>query len=278
MEYSRKQPSCDVFRQKDFCLSGLWGGDAESTNLLFFSIGSPCTNAGAYPACCTAGFLWSPLSQERGPGDHVELHCEAVGNPVPEIQWWFQGPAPDTPCAQLWDGARQDRVHIHTTYRQHAASTLSIAGLTVDDVGTYECRASNDPDRNHLTRAPRIRWVHAQASVLFREREWRHTDPGPSQPPGPSLQVPLSPLACTPPPPPGLADHTQAPSPTLHIEHCSRPASPGSTSYLAPAPSRPRLHPFSPPPALHLLPPSLHPVEWRVLVSMILEGSWVSTL
>uniref|UniRef100_G3SU41 Basigin n=1 Tax=Loxodonta africana TaxID=9785 RepID=G3SU41_LOXAF len=121
-------------------------------------------------ACCTAGFLWSPLSQERGPGDHVELHCEAVGNPVPEIQWWFQGPAPDTPCAQLWDGARQDRVHIHTTYRQHAASTLSIAGLTVDDVGTYECRASNDPDRNHLTRAPRIRWVHAQASVLFREQ------------------------------------------------------------------------------------------------------------
>ncbi|XP_006898015.1 PREDICTED: basigin [Elephantulus edwardii] len=116
-----------------------------------------------------AGFVLPPLSQERGPGDHVELHCEAVGSPVPEIQWWFEGVAPDAPCAQLWDGARQDRIHIHAAYHQHAASTLSIAGLTMDDAGTYECRASNDPDRNHLTRAPRVRWVRAQASVLVRE-------------------------------------------------------------------------------------------------------------
>ncbi|XP_007952727.1 basigin [Orycteropus afer afer] len=125
---------------------------------------------GVEGASGTAGFVQAPLSQERGLGDHVELHCEAVGSPVPEIQWWFEGAAPDTPCTQLWDGARKDRVSIHATYQQHAASTLSIAGLTMDDAGTYECRASNDPDRNHLTRAPRIRWVRTQASVLVHER------------------------------------------------------------------------------------------------------------
>lgn len=106
----------------------------------------------------------------------MELHCEAVGSPVPEIQWWFEGNGPNATCAQLWDGARRDRVHIHATYRQHAASTISVDALTAEDAGTYECRASNDPDRNHLTRLPRVRWVRAQASVVVLEREW--PDPG----------------------------------------------------------------------------------------------------
>lgn len=100
------------------------------------------------------------------------LHCEAVGSPIPEIQWWFEGNDPNDSCSQLWDGARLDRVHIHATYRQHAASSLSVDGLAAEDTGTYECRASSDPDRNHLTRPPRVKWVRAQASVVVLEREW----------------------------------------------------------------------------------------------------------
>uniref|UniRef100_H0XVR7 Basigin n=1 Tax=Otolemur garnettii TaxID=30611 RepID=H0XVR7_OTOGA len=116
-----------------------------------------------------AGFVKSPLSQERWAGSNVELHCEAVGSPIPEIQWWFEGNGPNDTCSQLWDGAWLDRVHIHTTYRQHAASTISIHKLSAKDAGTYECRASNDPDRNHLTRPPRVKWVRAQAIVLVLE-------------------------------------------------------------------------------------------------------------
>lgn len=97
------------------------------------------------------------------------LHCEAVGSPVPEIQWWFEGNGPNDTCSQLWDGARLDRVHIHAAYRQHAASSLSVDGLAAEDTGTYECRASSDPDRNHLTRPPRVKWVRAQASVVVLE-------------------------------------------------------------------------------------------------------------
>ncbi|KAK2086774.1 hypothetical protein P7K49_032681 [Saguinus oedipus] len=118
----------------------------------------------------SAGFVRAPLSQQRRVGGRVELHCEAVGSPVPEIQWWFEGHGPNDTCSQLWDGARLDRVHIHATYRQHAASTISIDMLAEEDSGTYECRASNDPDRNHLTRAPRVKWVRAQAVVLVLER------------------------------------------------------------------------------------------------------------
>lgn len=139
-------------------------------------------------------------------GGSVHLHCEAVGSPIPEIQWWFEGSRPSDPSSQLWDGARQDRVHIHTTYRQHAASTVSVEGLSTEDAGTYECRASNDPDRNHLTRVPRLKWVHAQASVVVLEREWPgHLPQFPSRAirpgsclveprrPGPALSLPWAP-------------------------------------------------------------------------------------
>lgn len=136
-----------------------------------FRILLPHSNGSTNPLP-VAGFVKSPLSQEGWAGGRVELHCQAVGSPVPEIQWWFEGNGPNDTCSQLWDGARLDRVHIHATYRQHAASSVSIEKLTMEDAGTYECRASNDPDRNHLTRAPRVKWVRAQASVAVLEREW----------------------------------------------------------------------------------------------------------
>lgn len=127
-----------------------------------------------------AGFIKSPLSQDRWVGGSVVLHCEAMGSPVPEIQWWFEGHGPNDTCTQLWDGARLDRVRIHATYRQHAASLLSVNGL-VEDTGTYECRASNNPDCNHLTQPPRVKWVRTQASVVVLEREWPgHLPPLPS--------------------------------------------------------------------------------------------------
>ncbi|XP_066840044.1 basigin isoform X2 [Anser cygnoides] len=118
----------------------------------------------------TAGFIKSPLSQKRLTQDSVELYCEAIGNPIPEIQWWFEGNEPNETYAQLWDGARQDRVKINATYNLHSTSTIYIANLTGDDSGTYECRASNDPDRNHLSKSPKVKWIRSQANVFVIER------------------------------------------------------------------------------------------------------------
>uniref|UniRef100_A0A8I5NF49 Basigin n=2 Tax=Papio anubis TaxID=9555 RepID=A0A8I5NF49_PAPAN len=147
-------------------LRGRRGGDIMAAKL-FVLLGLALL--GAHGASGAAGFVQAPLSQQRWVGGSVELHCEAVGSPVPEIQWWFEGHGPNDTCSQLWDGARLDRVHIHATYHQHAASTITIDTLAEEDTGTYECRASNDPDRNHLTRAPRVKWVRAQAVVLVLE-------------------------------------------------------------------------------------------------------------
>ncbi|NXM23888.1 BASI protein, partial [Oxyruncus cristatus] len=117
-----------------------------------------------------AGFIKSPLSQKRLTQDSVELYCEAIGNPIPEIQWWFEGNDPNETYAQLWDGARQDRVKINATYNLHSTSTIYIANLTSDDSGMYECRASNDPDRNHLSKSPKVKWIRSQANVFVIER------------------------------------------------------------------------------------------------------------
>ncbi|NXG69063.1 BASI protein, partial [Baryphthengus martii] len=117
-----------------------------------------------------AGFIKSPLSQKRLAQDSVELHCEAIGNPIPEIQWWFEGNDPNETYAQLWDGARQDRVQINATYNLHSTSTIYVTNLTGDDSGTYECRASNDPDRNHLSKSPKVKWIRSQANVFVIER------------------------------------------------------------------------------------------------------------
>ncbi|XP_030288778.1 basigin [Sparus aurata] len=134
--------------------------------------------------CCwqanasTAGFIKSPLSQMKMMNDSTELHCEVIGNPIPEVQWWFiEGEEPNETFTQLFDGAREDRVQINATYIAHATSTIHLTSLTFDDSGTYECRASNDPDRNELKKTPKIKWIRSQANVIVIEIPNIITDP-----------------------------------------------------------------------------------------------------
>ncbi|KAM4739685.1 basigin [Anableps anableps] len=126
----------------------------------------------------TAGFIKSPLSQIKLINDSVELHCEVVGNPIPEVQWWFvEGEESNETLTQMFDGARNERVRINATYIAHAASTLHLLSLTLDDTGTYECRASNDPDRNDLKKTPKIKWIRSQANIIVIESPQINVDP-----------------------------------------------------------------------------------------------------
>ncbi|KAM9357618.1 basigin [Symphorus nematophorus] len=126
----------------------------------------------------TAGFIKSPLSQMKLISDSAELHCEVIGNPIPEVQWWFvEGEEPNETFTQLFDGARDDRVHMNATYIAHATSTIHLTSLTLDDSGTYECRASNDPDRNELKKTPKIKWIRSQANIIVIETPNIITEP-----------------------------------------------------------------------------------------------------
>lgn len=105
--------------------------------------------------------------------DSAELHCEVIGNPIPEVQWWFiEGEEPHETYTQLFDGAQDDRVRINATYIVHGTSTIHLTNLNLNDSGTYECRASNDPDRNELKKTPKIKWIRSQANIIVIESEW----------------------------------------------------------------------------------------------------------
>ncbi|XP_063146955.1 basigin isoform X1 [Candoia aspera] len=154
---------------------GTDGGAVMAARLLMLMLGSLlCAIGGASAA---AGFIKSPLSQKKLTEESVELHCEAVGSPIPEIQWWFEGAGPNDTATQLWDGAWQDRVKISATYQQLSSSTVCITNLTTEDSGTYECRASNDPDRNHLSKSPKVKWIRSQANVIVTEQPKISTSP-----------------------------------------------------------------------------------------------------
>ncbi|XP_033997170.1 neuroplastin-like isoform X1 [Trematomus bernacchii] len=117
-----------------------------------------------------AGFVRSPFSETKLTGDAFELYCDVVGNPTPEIQWWYSEINRADSFRQLWDGARKRRVSINTAYGSNAVSLLGVSRLTVDDVGTYECRASNDPRRNDLHQNPATTWIRAQASITVLQK------------------------------------------------------------------------------------------------------------
>ncbi|XP_047435961.1 neuroplastin b isoform X2 [Mugil cephalus] len=112
-----------------------------------------------------AGFVKSPLSETKLTGDTFELYCEVVGNPTPEIQWWYAEVNRADSFKQLWNEARKRRVSINMAYGSNGVSVLGITRLTLEDSGTYECRASNDPRRNDLRQNPAITWIRAQATI-----------------------------------------------------------------------------------------------------------------
>ncbi|KAJ7418917.1 Neuroplastin [Pitangus sulphuratus] len=105
------------------------------------------------------------MSETKLTGDAFELYCDVVGNPTPEIQWWYAEVNRAESFKQLWDGARKRRVTINTAYGANGVSVLRITRLTLEDSGTYECRASNDPRRNDLRQNPSITWIRAQATI-----------------------------------------------------------------------------------------------------------------
>lgn len=112
------------------------------------------------------------MSETKLTGDTFELYCDVVGNPTPEIQWWYAEINRADSFKQLWDGARKRRVSINTAYGANGVSVLGITRLTLEDSGTYECRASNDPRRNDLRQNPAITWIRAQATISVLQSEW----------------------------------------------------------------------------------------------------------
>ncbi|KAK7913468.1 hypothetical protein WMY93_013679 [Mugilogobius chulae] len=117
-----------------------------------------------------AGFEKSPMSETKLTGDTFELYCSVVGNPTPEIAWWYaESNRPDA-FTNIWDGSRKRRVSIDSAYGTNGVSVLKITKLTLEDSGIYECRASNNPKRNDMRQNPALTWIRAQATISVLQR------------------------------------------------------------------------------------------------------------
>ncbi|KAJ8002572.1 hypothetical protein DPEC_G00160300 [Dallia pectoralis] len=103
-------------------------------------------------------------------GDNFELYCDVVGNPAPQIQWWYAEPNRADSFRQLWDGARKRRMSINTAYGVNGVSVLGVTRLSLEDAGTYECRASNDPRRNDQHQNPATAWIRAQSTITVLQK------------------------------------------------------------------------------------------------------------
>ncbi|KAK0133698.1 Neuroplastin [Merluccius polli] len=116
-----------------------------------------------------------PLSETKLTGDTFELYCDV---------WWYAEINRADSFRQLWDGARKRRVSINTAYGANGVSVLGVTRLALDDSGTYECRASNDPRRNDLHQNPATTWVRAQATITVLQEAV--PSPPPNTPPLPT--------------------------------------------------------------------------------------------
>ena len=75
------------------------------------------------------------MDQVQDEGGTVSFTCEATGEPVPTISWYFNS-------ALLDNGAKHtiSETSVNTTT---ISSTLTIMSVESSDVGTYTCNATN---------------------------------------------------------------------------------------------------------------------------------------
>ena len=93
-----------------------------------------------YPALKTFLLVTSAISpqvldQLQDEGESVSFSCQATGEPVPTISWYFNNTV-------LANGAKYSisATSVNTTT---ISSTLTIMSVDSSDVGTYTCNATN---------------------------------------------------------------------------------------------------------------------------------------
>ena len=76
------------------------------------------------------------MDQTQNEGDNASFTCQATGEPVPTISWYFNG------SVLLFNGMKHviSMISFNTTTN---SSTLTIMNVQSSDVGTYTCNATN---------------------------------------------------------------------------------------------------------------------------------------
>ena len=80
------------------------------------------------------------MDQTQNEGDTASFTCEATGEPVPTISWYFNGTSVSNNTDMHKYEAAVMEVNVTTVT---ISSILTIMNVQSSDVGTYTCNATN---------------------------------------------------------------------------------------------------------------------------------------
>ena len=75
------------------------------------------------------------MDQSRNESDTASFTCQATGEPVPTISWYFNG--------DLLVNGMERMILVTSLNSTTNSSTLTIMNIQSSDVGTYTCNATN---------------------------------------------------------------------------------------------------------------------------------------
>ena len=78
------------------------------------------------------------MNQTKNTGDMTSFTCQATGNPIPYISWYFNN-------VLISNETNVDKYNViqSTLNTTTISSTLTVYSLELSDVGTYICNATN---------------------------------------------------------------------------------------------------------------------------------------
>ena len=80
----------------------------------------------------------SPDDEIRDQNENVTFLCQAVGEPVPDISWYFNGV-----MINVSDNSSKYMIMSRLLNITTTENTLTVYNITSSDVGTYTCDSSN---------------------------------------------------------------------------------------------------------------------------------------
>ena len=88
---------------------------------------------------CTIGQVHLLVSNKtRNETQSVNLTCQAVGEPVPDISWYF-----NDVMINVSDNSSKYMIMSRLLNMTTTENTLTVYNVTSSDVGTYTCKSSN---------------------------------------------------------------------------------------------------------------------------------------
>ena len=85
----------------------------------------------------------------RNQAENITFLCQAVGEPVPDISWYFNGV-----MINVSDNSSKYMIMYRSFNTTTTENTLTVYNVTSSDVGTYSCNATNivgnDSSSGHL--------------------------------------------------------------------------------------------------------------------------------